>query len=58
MKALFEYTLMPMHSRSMFALNELEGAELHPGLILQRSTCFKNTKPEMMQDVLQCKEVA
>ena len=30
-KPLFEYTLMPMHSRSMFALNELEGAELHSG---------------------------
>ena len=38
---LFEYTLMPMHSRSMFALNELEGAEHIQDLILQKEYCFK-----------------
>ena len=30
-KPLFEYTLMPMHSASMFTVTELADAELHPG---------------------------
>ncbi len=28
---LFEYTLMPMHNRSLFETKELQAAELHPG---------------------------
>lgn len=30
-KPIYEYTLMPMHSRSMFEVKELADAELHPG---------------------------
>ena len=30
-QALFEYTLMPMHNRSLFEIRELEGAELYRG---------------------------
>ena len=39
--SLFEYTLMPMHSTSMFEVRELKNAELLEALTLLRGSCPK-----------------